>query len=66
MRFPFDKWELKDKLQALQIALLRSGGGRRRIPSREEKTVQDFGRTLFEVLLEAAPIAGNYEPEVCQ
>jgi len=51
MRFPFDEWELKDRLQALEIALLRSGGTRRRIPSPEEKTVQDFGRGLFEALL---------------
>jgi hypothetical protein len=26
MRFPFDQWELKERLQALEIALLRSGG----------------------------------------
>jgi uncharacterized membrane protein HdeD (DUF308 family) len=51
MRFPFDEWELKDRLQALEIALLRSGGTRRRIPSPEEHTVQDFGRGLFESLL---------------
>src|SRR5215203_6366268 len=51
MRFPFDEWELKDRLQALEIALLRSGGTRRRIPSPEEHTVQDFGRGLFEALL---------------
>ena len=51
MRFPFDEWELKDRLQALEIALLRSGGTRRRIASPEEHTVQDFGRGLFESLL---------------
>jgi hypothetical protein len=51
MRFPFDEWELRDRLQALEIALLRSGGARRRIPSPEEHTVQDFGRGLFESLL---------------
>src|SRR5918998_1501611 len=51
MRFPFDGWELKDRLQALEIALLRSGGTRRRIPSPEEHTVQDFGRGLFESIL---------------
>jgi uncharacterized membrane protein HdeD (DUF308 family) len=51
MRFPFDQWELKDRLQALEIALLRSGGTRRRIPSPEEHTVQDFGRGLFESIL---------------
>jgi tetratricopeptide (TPR) repeat protein len=51
MRFPFDEWELKDRLQSLEIALLRSGGTRRRMPSPEEHTVQDFGRSLFESLL---------------
>jgi hypothetical protein len=25
MRFPYDQWELKDRLQSLEIALLRSG-----------------------------------------
>jgi tetratricopeptide (TPR) repeat protein len=51
MRFPFDEWELKDRLQSLEIALLRSGGTRRRIASPEEYTVQDFGRGLFDSLL---------------
>ena len=51
MRFPFDEWELKSRLQSLEIALLRSGGTRRRIASPEEHTVQDFGRGLFESLL---------------
>jgi tetratricopeptide (TPR) repeat protein len=51
MHFPFDEWELKDRLQSLEIALLRSGGTRRRMPSPEEHTVQDFGRSLFESLL---------------
>jgi tetratricopeptide (TPR) repeat protein len=51
MRFPFDEWELKDRLQSLEIALLRSGGTRRRMPSPEEHTVQDFGSSLFESLL---------------
>ncbi|MDQ3912482.1 MAG: CHAT domain-containing protein [Actinomycetota bacterium] len=51
MRFPFDEWELKDRLQALEIALLRSGGKRRRIPSPQEQAAQDFGRGLFDALL---------------
>src|SRR5215218_9656074 len=54
MRFPYDEWELKDRLQSLEIALLRSGGTRRRIPSPEEHTVQDFARGLFESLLVGA------------
>lgn len=60
MRFPFDEWELKDRLQALEIALLRSGGTRRRMPSSEEHTVQDFGRGLFESLL-AGDVRTRYE-----
>src|SRR5215207_1439161 len=60
MRFPFDEWELKDRLQALEIALLRSGGTRRRILSPEEHTVQDFGRGLFEALL-VGDVRSRYE-----
>jgi hypothetical protein len=51
MRFPFDKAELENKLQALENALLRTTMTRRRIRSQEEQTVQEFGRTLFEALL---------------
>src|SRR3954462_8322381 len=55
MCFPFDnKWKLENKLQGLEIALLRSsdspGRGRRRIRSQEEQIVQDFGQRLFEAL----------------
>jgi len=51
MRFPFDELTLENRLDKLQIALLRSGGKRRRAPSAEEKVVQDFGRDLFDTLL---------------
>jgi uncharacterized membrane protein HdeD (DUF308 family) len=51
LRFPFDEWELRDRLKSLEIALLRSGGTRRRIASPEEHAVQAFGRGLFESLL---------------
>jgi len=51
MRFPFDQWELKDKLRDVEVALLRSGGTRRRIGTPEEQTIQGFGRALFEALL---------------
>jgi tetratricopeptide (TPR) repeat protein len=50
MSFPFDERALRDRLRDLEIALLRSGGTRRSL-SREEQTVQDFGRSLFEALL---------------
>ena len=51
MHFPFDERELKDKLRDLEVALLRSGGTRRRFSTREEQAVQDFGKALFEALL---------------
>ena len=51
MQFPFDDLVLQNHLQALQIALLKSGGSRRRVPSQEERTVQTFGRALFDALL---------------
>jgi hypothetical protein len=50
MHFPFDDWELENKLLALENALLRSGGSRRGI-SPEEQTVQEFGERLFKALL---------------
>ncbi|MFL6029447.1 MAG: PQQ-binding-like beta-propeller repeat protein [Gaiellaceae bacterium] len=51
MRFPFDAPTLTNRLQALEIALLRSSGVRRRVATREEEIVQDFGRQLTEALL---------------
>src|SRR5215218_7547052 len=49
MSFPFDERQLRDKLKDLEIALLRSGGTRRAL-STEERTVQEFGRSLFEAV----------------
>ncbi len=48
--FPLGQLELENRLLALQNALLRSGGSRRTVLSREEETVRDFGRTLFTAL----------------
>lgn len=48
---PFGELELKNRLQALQIALLSSGGTRRRGLTQHEQAVQDFGRELFDFLL---------------
>lgn len=50
MSFPFDERQLRDQLKDLEIALLRSGGTRRSL-STEERTVQEFGRSLFEAVL---------------
>jgi outer membrane protein assembly factor BamB len=51
MQFPFDGPTLTNRLQALEIALLRSSGVRRRVATREEQIVQDFGRQLTDALL---------------
>lgn len=59
VRFPFDAWELKDKLRDVEVALLRSGGSRRRIGTPEEQTVQAFGRALFETLI-AGDVGAHY------
>jgi hypothetical protein len=43
----FDQAKLESRLKDLQIALLRSGGRHRQIPSSQERSVQDFGKELF-------------------
>jgi tetratricopeptide (TPR) repeat protein len=48
--FPFDEVVLENRLKSLEIALLRSGGSRRQVLSREGQAVQDFGRQLFSAL----------------
>jgi hypothetical protein len=49
MQFPYDQLELRNKIQALQIALLRSGGGARAATA-EDLAVQELGRDLFKAL----------------
>jgi formylglycine-generating enzyme required for sulfatase activity len=51
VEFPFGKLELENRLQALQIALLRTGNILRQVLTPEEQAVQAFGRALFEMLL---------------
>src|SRR3954447_1137085 len=51
MRLPFDDLSLQVRLQAIEIALLRSGGNRRRLASDTELAVQGFGRELFDALI---------------
>ena len=58
MRFPFDTLELRSHLQAIEIALLRSGGTRRDIASDEEREVQEFGHQLFDALLNSRVLEG--------
>jgi formylglycine-generating enzyme required for sulfatase activity len=60
MIFPFDELALENRLKDLQIALLRSGGKRRAIPSPEESTVQEFGQKLFDALL-SGEIRSRYD-----
>jgi CHAT domain/Pentapeptide repeats (8 copies) len=50
MHFPFDDYELENKLLALENALLRSGGSQRGL-SPEEQTVKEFGERLFNAVL---------------
>jgi hypothetical protein len=49
MRFPYDRLALKNKIQALQIALLRSGG-LRRTASAEDRAVEELGSDMYEAL----------------
>jgi len=51
VEFPFGELELENRLQALQIALLRTGSILRQVLTPEEQAVQAFGRALFEMLL---------------
>lgn len=60
MKFPFDELALRDRLQNLQIALLRSGGRRRSFLSPEEQTVQEFGAAMFNALL-AGELRSRYD-----
>ena len=50
MRLPFDSLALQNRLLALQVALLRGSGTRRRIDQPEVKTVQQFGAELWGAL----------------
>ncbi|MEW5867729.1 MAG: SUMF1/EgtB/PvdO family nonheme iron enzyme [Chloroflexota bacterium] len=58
--FPFDELALERYADKLNIALLRSGGRLRVLPSAEEREVQAFGSALFEALM-PAPVRRCYE-----
>ncbi|MCB0253092.1 MAG: SUMF1/EgtB/PvdO family nonheme iron enzyme [Anaerolineae bacterium] len=51
MHFPFDEQQLAGRLKDLQIALLRSGGRRRRALTPEQEDVRNFGASLFDALM---------------
>jgi hypothetical protein len=51
LRPPFTGLELQTRLQAIEIALLKSSGERRRILAPEDRAVQEFGQALFDGLI---------------
>ncbi|HEU5198190.1 MAG TPA: CHAT domain-containing protein [Ktedonobacterales bacterium] len=61
LRFPFDALALENALLKLENALLQSGGTRRKALTEQEQAVQDFGRALFEALLEGDLRSFYYE-----
>lgn len=52
MQFPFDRVALELHLKDLQIALLRSAVSQRVVPTEQERSVMEFGATLFEALFQ--------------
>jgi hypothetical protein len=60
LRLGLGPLELENRLQALQIALLRSATMRRRVGSADEQAVQTFGRELFGALFQA-DILSNFD-----
>jgi hypothetical protein len=59
MIFPYDTLALRNRLQALEIALLRSGRPSRRTGPPDTTEVREFGKALFTALL-PAEIRGRY------
>jgi tetratricopeptide (TPR) repeat protein len=49
--FPFGELELSNSLKDLKIALLYARGSHRKVFSKEECSVQDFGKRLFDFLI---------------
>jgi outer membrane protein assembly factor BamB len=60
MRFPFSVAELRQRLDAVELATLRLTGTRRRIASPDEEVVQGFGAALFGAML-AGEVKGLYD-----
>lgn len=55
--FPLTAAALEADLLRVENAILRSVGGRRKIPTPDEATVQAFGQKLFEFLLSSEPLS---------
>ena len=60
LRLPFDDLKLENYLLALQNALLRSGGQRRKVALPEEQAVQEFGGALFNAVFDGE-IRSSYD-----
>jgi hypothetical protein len=60
MTFPLDTLALQNRLQALQLALLKSGRGRRRIELPETQLVRQFGTELWDALF-AGDIVNRFD-----
>ena len=61
LELPLGEIELANRLLSLQNALLRSGGSRRTVLTREEATVQSFGAEMFDALFHGDLRAMYYE-----
>ena len=51
LTLPFTGLELQTRLQAIEIAVLKSSGGRRRVLAPEDRAVQEFGQAMFDALI---------------
>lgn len=60
VRFPYDDIALENRLDKVEIALLKSSGTRRGVPTEEEKAVQEFGQALYETLF-SGEIRARYD-----
>ncbi len=60
LHMPFRGLALENQLLILEKALLRSGGRRRTVLSKEQRAVQDFGQALFAALF-AGDIRSRYD-----
>jgi hypothetical protein len=65
MAFPFAPAALDTWLKDVQLAVLRSGNVRRRVPAPQEQAVQQFGQRLFGALL-AGEIGRLYDASLLQ
>jgi CHAT domain len=60
LTLPFTGLELQTRLQAIEIAVLKSSGGRRRVLAPEDRAVQEFGRAMFDALI-SGDVRSSYD-----